>query len=117
MWVFAARELYSSYTSHITYSLSHALQTPYDIILLGGLTGRLDQTVHTLSYLHKLRKSGRCIFAVTDDNVGWVLDEAGSLIPRTPETDPLRESTIYLLITQYWDRLAGCSPLEWIPPC
>ncbi|KAI0303812.1 thiamine pyrophosphokinase [Multifurca ochricompacta] len=49
--------------------------TPYDIVLLGGLSGRLDQTVHTLSYLHKLRKSGRRIFAVTDDNVGWVLDE------------------------------------------
>ncbi|KAI0250257.1 thiamine pyrophosphokinase [Lactifluus subvellereus] len=49
--------------------------TPYDVVLLGGLSGRLDQTVHTLSYLHKLRKSGRRIFAVTDDNVGWVLDE------------------------------------------
>ncbi|KAH8822851.1 thiamine pyrophosphokinase Thi80 [Flagelloscypha sp. PMI_526] len=44
------------------------------VILLGGLTGRLDQTIHTLSYLHKLRKSGRKIYAVTDDNVAWVLD-------------------------------------------
>ncbi|KAJ7727282.1 thiamine pyrophosphokinase [Mycena maculata] len=46
----------------------------YDIILLGGLAGRLDQTIHTLSYLHKLRKSRKRVFAVTDDNVGWVLD-------------------------------------------
>ncbi|KAF8992852.1 thiamine pyrophosphokinase [Cyathus striatus] len=46
----------------------------YDIIILGGLTGRLDQTIHTLSYLHKLRKSRKRAFAVTDDNVGWVLD-------------------------------------------
>ncbi|KAI0264488.1 thiamine pyrophosphokinase Thi80 [Gloeopeniophorella convolvens] len=51
------------------------VENPYDIVLLGGLSGRLDQTVHTLSYLHKIRKSGRRIFAVTDDNVGWVLDE------------------------------------------
>ncbi|KAH9972800.1 thiamine pyrophosphokinase [Lactifluus volemus] len=48
-----------------------------------GLSGRLDQTVHTLSYLHKLRKSGRRIFAVTDDNVGWVLDEADSTVLTT----------------------------------
>ncbi|KXN91733.1 Thiamin pyrophosphokinase 1 [Leucoagaricus sp. SymC.cos] len=46
----------------------------YEIIILGGLAGRLDQTIHTLSYLHKLRKSRRRVFAVTDDNVGWVLD-------------------------------------------
>ncbi|KAI0314605.1 thiamine pyrophosphokinase [Amylostereum chailletii] len=46
----------------------------YDVVLLGGLAGRLDQTIHTLSYLHKLRKTGRRVFAVTDDNIGWVLD-------------------------------------------
>jgi thiamine pyrophosphokinase len=52
-------------------------QTAYDVVLLGGLSGRLDQTIHTLSFLHKLRKSGRRLFAVTDENVGWVLDEVG----------------------------------------
>ncbi|KAG6886910.1 hypothetical protein C0992_001673, partial [Termitomyces sp. T32_za158] len=46
----------------------------YDIIFLGGLGGRLDQTIHTLSYLHKLRRTRKRVFAVTDDNVGWVLD-------------------------------------------
>ncbi|OCH94452.1 Thiamin pyrophosphokinase [Obba rivulosa] len=46
----------------------------YDIIILGGLSGRLDQTVHTLSYIHKLRKQHKQIFTVTDDNVAWVLD-------------------------------------------
>jgi thiamine pyrophosphokinase len=49
--------------------------TPYDVVLLGGFSGRLDQTIHTLSYLHKLRKSGRRLFVVADENVGWVLDE------------------------------------------
>ncbi|KAJ7052628.1 thiamine pyrophosphokinase Thi80 [Mycena amicta] len=48
--------------------------TKYDIVLLGGLSGRLDQTIHTLSYLFKLRKTRERVFAVTDDNVGWVLD-------------------------------------------
>ncbi|TRM58540.1 thiamine pyrophosphokinase [Schizophyllum amplum] len=47
----------------------------HDIIILGGLSGRLDQTVHTLSYLHKLRHKRQRVFAVTDENVGWVLDE------------------------------------------
>ncbi|KAJ7158807.1 thiamine pyrophosphokinase [Mycena filopes] len=49
-------------------------ENAYDIILLGGLAGRLDQTIHTLSYLHKLRTTRKRVFAVTDDNVGWVLD-------------------------------------------
>jgi len=37
----------------------------------------LDQTIHTLSYLHKLRKTRSHVFAVTDENVGWVLDAVG----------------------------------------
>ncbi|KAH0585417.1 hypothetical protein H2248_008658 [Termitomyces sp. 'cryptogamus'] len=52
----------------------------YDIVLLGGLAGRLDQTIHTLSYLHKLRKTRERVFAVTDDNVGWVLDAGEHVI-------------------------------------
>lgn len=47
----------------------------YEVVLLGGLSGRLDQTVHTLSFLHKLRKTRKSVFAVTKENVGWVLDE------------------------------------------
>ncbi|KAI6140674.1 thiamine pyrophosphokinase [Pisolithus tinctorius] len=47
----------------------------YEIIILGGLSGRLDQTVHTLSYLHKLRRTRKKVFVVTDDNIAWVLDE------------------------------------------
>ena len=39
------------------------------------MSGRLDHTIHTLSHLHKLRKSRQRTFAVSDDNVGWVLDE------------------------------------------
>lgn len=54
---------------------SDGVDTPYDLVVLGGLSGRLDHTVHVLAFLHKLRQSGRRIFAVTDDNVGWVLDE------------------------------------------
>ncbi|KAJ7227132.1 thiamine pyrophosphokinase Thi80 [Mycena pura] len=55
-------------------------QNEYGIILLGGLSGRLDQTVHTLSYLHRLRKTRKHMFAVTDDNVGWVLDAGEHII-------------------------------------
>lgn len=55
-------------------SESNPLEGQYEIIILGGLAGRLDQTIHTLSYLHKLRKTRKRVYAVTDDNVGWVLD-------------------------------------------
>lgn len=47
----------------------------YEILILGGLAGRLDQTIHLLSYLHKLRKKRGKVLAITDDNIGWVLDE------------------------------------------
>ncbi|KAI0951160.1 hypothetical protein AcW1_008271 [Taiwanofungus camphoratus] len=47
----------------------------YDLVILGGLSGRLDQTVHTLSFVHKLRKTRKRTFAITDDNIAWVLDE------------------------------------------
>ncbi|ELU40999.1 thiamin pyrophosphokinase, catalytic domain-containing protein [Rhizoctonia solani AG-1 IA] len=44
-----------------------------DVALLGGLSGRLDHTVHTMSLLHKLRNVHR-IFAISNESVGWVLD-------------------------------------------
>lgn len=47
----------------------------YSIVLLGGLTGRLDQTIHTLAYLHKLRRERAEVFVITDENISWVLDE------------------------------------------
>jgi thiamine pyrophosphokinase len=46
----------------------------YELIILGGLSGRLDQTIHTMSCLHKLRKTRKRAFVVTDDSLGWVLD-------------------------------------------
>jgi len=51
-----------------------------DVIFLGGLSGRLDQTVHTLSFLHKQRDSGRRLFVVSEDNVAWVLNTGESEI-------------------------------------
>lgn len=46
----------------------------YNVVLLGGLSGRLDQTMHTLSYLHKQRKHRPRMMAVTDESLAWVLD-------------------------------------------
>lgn len=45
-----------------------------EVVLLGGLSGRLDQTVHVLALLHRLRRGPRRLFAITDDSLGWVLD-------------------------------------------
>ena len=51
----------------------------FTIILLGGLSGRFDQTIHTVSYLHKLAKRRHRTFVVTDDNIGWCLNSVGFL--------------------------------------
>ncbi|KIM64033.1 hypothetical protein SCLCIDRAFT_1213867 [Scleroderma citrinum Foug A] len=60
---------------HILQEKEKAEGQEYEVIILGGLAGRLDQTVHTLSYLYKLRRMRGKVFVVTDDNVSWVLDE------------------------------------------
>ena len=62
----------------------------YDIIILGGLSGRLDQTISTIAYLYKLRKIRNRVFAVTDDNIGWVLDSVFILLDISPR--PIIES-------------------------
>ncbi|KAG9036213.1 hypothetical protein FRB95_009576 [Tulasnella sp. JGI-2019a] len=54
--------------------------TQLGIIILGGLGGRLDQTIHTMSQLHKLRQSRERTFVVTEDNVAWVLNSGEHLI-------------------------------------
>ncbi|KIJ32742.1 hypothetical protein M422DRAFT_233953 [Sphaerobolus stellatus SS14] len=46
----------------------------YTVLISGGFTGRLDQTIHTSSVFHKLRVSRPRLFAITNENVGWVLD-------------------------------------------
>ncbi|KAJ7054449.1 thiamine pyrophosphokinase [Mycena amicta] len=61
--------------------------TKYDIVLLGGLSGRLDQTIHTLS---------ERVFAVTDDNVGWVLDAGEHRIP----VDHSGENVVWIRTSQ-----------------
>ncbi|KAF8500123.1 thiamine pyrophosphokinase Thi80 [Gautieria morchelliformis] len=62
------------------FELESSLMEQYTVILLGGLSGRLDQTVHTLSLLHKLRQSREYVYAVTEENVGWVLDSGEHII-------------------------------------
>jgi len=57
-----------------------AASEEFSLILLGGLTGRLDQTVHTLSFVYKLRKQRKQVFAVSDENIGWVLDQGEHII-------------------------------------
>ena len=52
----------------------HTSAQQHTIVVLGGLGGRFDQTVHTLSLLHKLRRSRKRTFVVTDENVAWLLD-------------------------------------------
>ena len=53
----------------------------YDLLLMGGLSGRVDQTVHVMSLLHKLRKSRPRSFILSSESLAWVLDEV-SLICR-----------------------------------
>jgi thiamine pyrophosphokinase len=47
----------------------------YSLLLFGGLSGRIDQTVHTMSLLHKLRKTRPHSYVLSGESLAWVLDE------------------------------------------
>jgi len=51
----------------------------YDLLLMGGLSGRVDQTVHVMSLLHKLRKSRPRSFILSSESLAWVVDEASQV--------------------------------------
>ncbi|KAF8623713.1 hypothetical protein AX17_007410 [Amanita inopinata Kibby_2008] len=82
----------------------------HELILLGGLSGRLDQTIHTLSCLHKLRKARKKVFAITDDNVGWVLDSGEHTIKINHD---LLGKTCGLLPVGVESTVLSTSGLEW----
>ncbi|OCF77448.1 thiamine pyrophosphokinase [Kwoniella mangroviensis CBS 8886] len=44
----------------------------YALVLLGGLSGRVDQTVHTMSLLHKLHRE---IYVLDGESFAWLLRE------------------------------------------
>lgn len=95
------------------------------LILLGGLSGRIDQTIHTMAFLHKLRKSRERTFVVTNDNVAWVLDSVRKCLSFTLRRTTLpitcaRGSTIFILICPWLDPLVvsfpwACHPRSFRP--
>lgn len=52
----------------------------FSLLLLGGLSGRLDQTVHTMSILFKMRSRRRDTFVMSEESLAWVLDAGSHLI-------------------------------------
>ncbi|KAF8322593.1 thiamine pyrophosphokinase [Clavulina sp. PMI_390] len=52
----------------------------YNVLLLGGLGGRLDQSIHSLSYLLKQRTIRPNMMAVSEDSVAWVLDSGEHIL-------------------------------------
>lgn len=55
------------------------LSVQYNALLLGGLGGRLDQSIHTLSYLLKQREKRPYMMTITDDSLAWVLNSVSDL--------------------------------------
>lgn len=47
------------------------------LLLIGGLSGRIDQTVHTMSLLHKLRTKRSHSYVLSGESLAWVLSEVG----------------------------------------
>ena len=51
----------------------------YSIVLLGGLSGRVDQTVHTMSLLQKMRKTRPETYVLSGESLAWTLDEVRAI--------------------------------------
>lgn len=51
----------------------------YALVLLGGLSGRVDQTVHTMSMLHKMDRE---IYVLDKESMAWVLRPVSKVIQR-----------------------------------
>ncbi|CAK9785625.1 hypothetical protein CC85DRAFT_272444 [Cutaneotrichosporon oleaginosum] len=52
----------------------------FSLVFLGGLSGRLDQTLHVLSTLFKLRETRRSTYVISEESLAWVLDTGVHLI-------------------------------------
>ncbi len=57
---------------------SESLQLP--LIIIGGLSGRIDQTIHTMSLFFKLRKRRSNLFVLSGESLAWVLDTVSSRV-------------------------------------
>lgn len=52
----------------------------FSVVFLGGLSGRLDQTLHVLSVMFKLREKRRDTYVISEESLAWVLDTGVHLI-------------------------------------
>lgn len=46
----------------------------FSLLFFGGLSGRLDQTLHVISVLFKCREKRRDTFVMSEESLAWVLD-------------------------------------------
>lgn len=56
------------------------LTVQFPLLLVGGLSGRIDQTVHTISLLHKLRATRSESYVLSGESLAWVLDAGSHII-------------------------------------
>ncbi|EIW73187.1 hypothetical protein TREMEDRAFT_25042 [Tremella mesenterica DSM 1558] len=61
-------------------ALEEASGKKYHLILMGGLSGRIDQSVHTMFLLHKMRKTRPETFVISGESLAWTLDEGSHLV-------------------------------------
>ena len=65
--------------SLVNTAVAHKRQ--YRLLLIGGLSGRVDQTVHTMALLHKMRKTRPRTFVLSSESLAWVLDAVRLFLP------------------------------------
>ncbi|KAL1413673.1 thiamine pyrophosphokinase [Vanrija albida] len=61
-------------------AIEQASGKQFALLFYGGFSGRLDQTVHTMSILLKLREKRRETYVISEDSLAWVTDTGAHLI-------------------------------------
>lgn len=89
---------------------NHPLKT-HQAVTFGGLSGRLDQTVHTLSYTRsEQKKRDKAVYIVSENNIAW------SMCPGThhvrADIDKFGECCGILPIATKWAKVST-KGLEW----
>ena len=96
-------------------SIESASGKRFTLLLLGGLSGRLDQTVHTMSIMFKLRTKRRDTFVMSEDSLAWVLDTGTHLVEIDHSTMGQTCGILPLGISEAFVRTEGLKwNLDWV---
>jgi thiamine pyrophosphokinase len=96
-------------------SIESASGKRFSLLLFGGLSGRLDQTIGVMSTLLKLRTKRRDTYIISEESLAWVLDKGTHLIELDHSTMGQTCGILPVGVTEAYVRTEGLKwNLDWV---